>query len=402
MKPLEGVKIVDFTWSMAGPFAVKFLADYGATVVHVESATHPEFFRVSGPYKDRIPGINRSGYFAFFNGNKYGLTLNLNHPKAARVTRQLAEWGDVFVDNFTPGVMARWGLDYEHLRKIKPDIITLSISQMGKTGPLSGLSGTGTNLVGMAGFTTVTGWPDREPVQPFGGYPDFISGGFGASVLIGALLYRRRTGKGQMIEISQLEAAAQFLAPSILDYAVNGTEGTRKGNRCEEAAPNGIYPCKGDDEWCALTVVTQEDWNNFSEALGRPPWTEDQRFSSLAGRKQNEDELDRLVGEWTSNLSATEVMAILQRHGIPAGAVQSPRDLVSDPQLRERDTFWDLEHPELGNFLHLGSVFTLEQTPATGEMPSPCLGEHTEHVCREVLNMPEEEFTELLLEDVFE
>jgi benzylsuccinate CoA-transferase BbsF subunit len=318
------------------------------------------------------------------------------------VTRRLVEWGDVFVDNFTPGIMARWGLDYESLRKIRPDIITLSISQLGNTGPLSTVSGTGTNLVGMAGFTAITGWPDREPVQPFGGYPDFISGAFGASALIGALIYRKRTGKGQMLEISQLESATQFLTFPILDYVVRGEKGRRKGNRWDYAAPNGIYPCKGDDEWCAISVVREEDWRGFCKAIGNPPWSEEPRFSSLSRRKENEDELDTLVSGWTKKFAAKEVMTTLQAQGIAAGSVQSPKDLVEDPQLQARNSFWELEHPEIGPFLHLGELFRLHQTPASGEMPSPCLGEHLDHVCREMLNIPEDEFTSLLLDGVFE
>ncbi|MFC2016563.1 CaiB/BaiF CoA transferase family protein [Chloroflexota bacterium] len=402
MKALEGVKVIDFTWSMAGPLAVKFLVDYGATVIHVESATHPEFFRVSGPYKDNIPGIDRSGYFAFFAANKYSLALNLNHPKGDRITQRLIEWGDVITDNFTPGVMAKHGLDYDSVSKIKPDIITLSVSQMGQTGPLGKVSGTGTNLVGMAGFTSLTGWPDRDPVQPFGGYPDFISGALSACGLLAALIYRKQTGKGQMIDVSQLEATTQFLASSILNYTVNGDKGMRKGNRCDYAAPNGIYPCKGDDRWCAISVITEEDWSNFYQAVGNAPWTKKTIFSSLSGRKKNEDELDQLVGEWTVNFTAEEVMDILQKHSVAAGVVNNPRDLVQDPQLIARNAFWELAHTELGNYLHLGELFRLPLTPAVGERAAPCLGENTEYVCRELLSMSQEEFIELLIDGVFE
>lgn len=402
MKALEGVKIADFTWSMAGPLAIKILADYGATVIHVESATHPEFFRVSGPYKDHTPGLDRSGYFAFFSANKYSLALNLNHPKACQVTQRLIEWVDVLADNFTPGTMAKWGLDYEHVHKIRPDMVVFSISQMGQTGPFRKVSGTGTNLVGMAGFTAITGWPDREPVQPFGGYPDFISGALGTSSLIAALIHKRKTGQGQMIDISQLEAAVHFLAPMILNYTVNGEEGTRKGNRCPDAAPNGVYPCKGDDEWCAISVITEEDWCHFCKAIGNAAWTKDPRFSSLSRRKENEDELDRKVSEWTIHFGAEEVMTYLQGYGVAAGVVQRSCDLVQDPQLIKRNTFWELRHRELGNYLHLGELFRLPLTPVIGERPAPCLGEHTEYVCREFLNMPEEEFTELLIDGVFQ
>lgn len=402
MKALEGIKVVDFTWSIAGPLAVKFLADYGATVIHVESATHPDFLRVSGPYKDNVPGINRSGYFAFFAANKYGLALNLNHPQAHRVTRRLVEWADVIADNFTPGVMSRYGLDYESARRIKQDIITLSISQMGQTGPMSHVSGTGTNLVGMAGFTSLTGWPDREPVQPFGGYPDLISAVLSAGSLLAALIYRKQTGRGQMLDVSQLEASILFMASSVLNYAVNNDKGIRQGNRCDYAAPSGVYPCRGDDRWCAISVLTEADWGNFCRAAGNAPWTRDAKFSSLTDRKKNEDKLDRLVGEWTVNFTAEEVMHTLQKHGVAAGVVNTPRDLVEEPQLIARNTFWELAHAEMGNYRHLGELFHLPLTPAVAEKAAPCLGEDTEYVCSELLGMPQEEFIELLIAGVFE
>lgn len=402
MKAVEGIKVVDFTWSIAGPLATKFLADYGATVIHVESATHPDFLRSSGPFKDGIPGINRSGYSAFFAANKYGLALNLNHPQAPRVTRSLVEWADVIADNFTPGVMARYGLDYESVRRIKEDVITLSISQMGQSGPMSRVSGTGTNLVGMAGFTSLTGWPDREPVQPFGGYPDLISAVLSAGSLLAALLNRRQTGRGQMIDVSQLEASALFMASSVLDYVVNNEKGTRQGNRCHYAAPNGVYPCRGDDRWCAISVVTETDWNNFCRAVGNPPWTREAKFSSLTARKEHEDELDCLVGAWTAGFTAEEVMKTLQEQGVAAGVVNTPRDLVEEPQLIARNTLWEMPHAEMGSYLHLGELFRLWRTPAVAEKAAPCLGEDTEYVCCELLGIPSEEFVELLVAGVFE
>ena len=205
-----------------------------------------------------------------------------------------------------------------------------------------------------------------------------------------------------MIDVSQLEAATQFLAPLILNYTVNGVEGKRKGTRCDDAAPNGVYPCKGDDRWCAISVITEEDWVNFCRAIKGPRWTKDVKFTSLAARKENEDELDRLVSMWTIELSAEEAMDTLQRHGVAAGVVQSPRDLVQDPQLAARNTLWELPHSELGDFPHLGELFRLALTPASGERPAPCLGEHSEYICRELLKIQDEEFIELLLDNVFE
>ncbi len=402
MKALEGLKVVDFTWSIAGPLTTKFLADYGATVVRVESATHPDFIRVSGPYKDRRPGLDRSGYFAFFSPNKYSLALNMNHPEAGKVVRRLVEWGDVIADNFTPGIMTRWNLDYEHVKQINPDAICLSISQMGQTGPLRTVSGTGTNLVGMTGFTSITGWPDREPVQPFGGYPDFISAVLAACSLLGSLIYWRRTGKGQKIDVSQLEASLQFLAPLVLEHSVTGIEPGRHGDRSDFASPNGVYRCKGDDRWCSISVSTEEEWKGFAKALDGETWAHDARFSNLALRKKNEDELDMLVNQWTSRHTAENVMHILQENGVPAGVMQDPSDLVRDLQLAGLNTFWKLPQSEIGETVHLGELFHLPLTPAEAVRAAPSLGEHTEYVCRNILQMPEDEFTDLLLKGLLE
>jgi len=222
-----------------------------------------------------------------------------------------------------------------------------------------------------------------------------VASRFAASVLIAALDYRRRTGKGQYIDVSQLEASLQFLLPPILDYVVNGVIEGRRGNSSQYAAPHGVYGCKGDDRWCAIAVFTDEEWDAFCKAMGSPEWASEPRFSTLGKRKGNEESLNRLVETWTINHTAEEVMHILQGAGVCAGVVQSAEDLYGDKQLQSRDHLWKTHHNAIGTFSHLGQPFKLSETPARLRFPAPCLGEHTEYVCTNVLKLSTEEFVEL-------
>jgi benzylsuccinate CoA-transferase BbsF subunit len=393
----EGVKIADFTWLGVGPIAMKFMANLGATVIHIESQTRPDITRVSFPYKDFQAGINRSGFFALYNDSKYGISLNLKMPQAQKLARKLIyEWADVVADAHLPGIMDKWGLDYETLRKEKPDLIHIATSLQGKTGSYSKMPGHGIVGVSLAGFSEITGWPDREPAVPTGALSDFITFPHMLTALIAALIYRRKTGRGQYIEVSQLEASLQFLAPPIMDYMINGQIMGRVGNRCTNAAPHGIYRCLGNDKWCAIAVFTDQKWHDFCRVMGNPEWTKDHRFATLLGRKENEDELDALVESWTINFSPVELMNTLQKAGVPAGAVHNGEDLLADQQLNHRGTYVTLEHPEIGPHIYQPPPFRLSKTPHELTMPAPCLGQHNEYVLKEILSMSDEEIADLL------
>src|SRR4030042_3976985 len=251
-QPFEGVKVADFAWAAVGPFPCTYLAAYGATVVRVESAKRPDPVRSSGPYKDGIPGVNRSGLNNQVQINKYGLSLDLNHSKGREVARRLIGWADVVAESFTPGVMAKWGLGYEDVKKFKQDIIYYSTCMMGQYGPYAPLPGFGTLLTAMSGFALITGWPDRIPVVIPGANPDSINVWLAITTIIAALNYRRRTGKGQHLDLSQYEGAAHWFAPAILDYGPNRREIERNGNRDPLGAPPGVYRCQGNDRWCAI------------------------------------------------------------------------------------------------------------------------------------------------------
>jgi benzylsuccinate CoA-transferase BbsF subunit len=401
-KALEGVKVADFGWFEAAPLATKYIADFGAQVIKVESGKSPDLLRVTYPFQDDTPGVNRSGVFQLSNSSKLSLALDLDSPRGLAVARRLAAWADVVVENSTPGRMKSLGLGYDDLVKIKPDIIMLSSSILGQTGPLSRHPGLGYHISGLAGFNHLTGWPDRDGIWPHIPYPDYIAPWYGAVAILSALDHRQRTGHGQHIDLSQFEASLSFLSPALLDFTANGREQIRQGNRSPYAAPHGAYPCQGDDRWCAIAVFTQEEWRAFSQVIGDPEWTRDPRFADLQARKKNEEELDALVSGWTLARSAEEVMALMQEAGLAAGVVQSIQDLLDrDTQLRHRDFFPILHHTEQGPCLHMRMPIKLSKTPDEIR-PTPCLGEHTEYVCTQILGMPDDEFLELLADGILQ
>lgn len=396
----EGVKVADFTWVGVGPITTKNLADHGATVVRIESHTHLDTLRVAPPFKDGVPGVDRSAFVADYNSSKYGVSLDLNTPKGIEIARRFVLWADVVAESFSPKAMVKWGLDYESARKIKPDIIYFSASQQGHGGPHGGFIGFGMMMASLAGFGHLTGWPDRLPAIPYGAYTDFISPFYGSIALVAALDHRRKTGLGQHLDLSQLECGIQFLAPVQLDYAVNGREWCRVGNRDPSAAPHNAYPCKGNDSWCAIAVFTDEEWAAFCRVLGGPEWTREERFSTLRNRRRNEGEMDRLIGEWTLDYTPREVMEMMQGAGVASGVVQSAQDQFDDPQVRHRDFFQYLDHPVIGRHAYDGFSFELSKTPGKLRSAGPCLGQHNELVYKEILGMTDDEIGDLMAEGV--
>ena len=253
---LEGIRIADFSWFAAGPLTTRILSDFGAIVIKLESVEIPDGLRTTPPYKDDIPGLNRSAYFANYNCNKLSISINLRNPDGKRLAERLVMWADVVVENFTPGVMDRLGLGYSHLKQLKPELIMLSTSNQGQTGPYAHLSGMGTQLTSFAGLSNLTGWPDRSPTAPYGAYTDVTAAVSGAIAIMAALDYRRRTGKGQYLDVSQLESGVSLLATSLLDCVVNHRNTIRSGNHDPDAAPHGVFPCRGNDRWCAIAIFT--------------------------------------------------------------------------------------------------------------------------------------------------
>jgi benzylsuccinate CoA-transferase BbsF subunit len=398
----EDVKILEFGQIVAGPLIATYMSDYGAEVIHVESHSRPDQYRLYPPFKDNKPGIDRGYQLPIYSHNKYGITLSMKHPKSVEVAKRIVKnWANVVTENFTPGVMKRMGLGYEELRKIKPDIVMLSSCNQGQTGPHALHPGMGSHLTHLSGFSHLSGWPDGDPLILAGPYIDFIGVIYGTIALLAGLEHRRQTGEGQYIDVSQFETGIQFLAPALLDYAVNGHIQSRNGNRCEYAAPHGAYPCKGEDRWCAIAVFTDEEWRNLCRVIGNADWTKDAKFATLLGRKQYEEELDRLIGEWTANFTAEEIMTKLQAEGVEAAVVSNAQDMYNDPHLN-RYLWAEMEHSVLGKYHLQLPPFKLSETPGQLRMSGPLLGEHNDYVYMNLAGFSKEEYAQLQEEGVFD
>jgi len=396
----EGIKIADFAWVGVGPITSKYLADHGATVIRIESHTRPDVLRLAPPWRDDQPGLDRSQFFASFNTSKYGITLDLSTPAAQDLAKKLVAWADVAVESFTPKAMRNWNLGYEQLREVNPELIMLSTCQQGQTGPHALYPGFGQLMASLAGYYHISGWPDRDPAPPYGAYTDFIAPRFAATVLMAVLDYRRRTGKGQFIDLAQYEASLHFLAPAILDYQVNGRQLGREGNRSFRSAPHGAYRCQGEDRWLALSVSNDVQWQGLLTTLGNPSWGADSRFATQAGRLEHRDELDRLVESWTVTQEAEAAADALQRAGVPAGVVQNCLDLHQDPRLEAWGMFQYLEHKEMGPSPYEGHQFHLSKTPGALRWAAPVMGQHNEYVFKEILGLSQDEIAKLTEEKV--
>ncbi len=362
-KTLAGVKVVDFTWSVVGPLTNMVLAMHGATVIHVETHGRLDFVRVSGPFKDGVAGVNRSAFYTSVNANKYSISLDLNTPKGLEVGRRLVKWADVIADSMTPGKMKKWGLDYEGARKIKPDIIYFSSTLHGQYGPYSNQPGYGPQATALAGLYEVTGWPDGSPNFIYCAYTDSISPYYLLTALGAALVRHRKTGKGICIDHSQVEAGVIQMGSALLDYMINGRIASRMGNHDQYMVPHSCYPCLRQDRYCVIAVRTDEEWQAFCKVVGKLEWLTDPRFVTPTARKENEDELDRLIEDWTKDYAPEEVMWAMQSAGVSAGVVQNPKDILEDSQLKHRGHFQWLEHPIIGLLPYNSQAFKLSKSP---------------------------------------
>jgi crotonobetainyl-CoA:carnitine CoA-transferase CaiB-like acyl-CoA transferase len=400
--PLEGVKVVDFMWALAGPVATRTLADYGATVIRIESSRRLDVCRTLTPFLDNEIGAENAAIFHNANFGKRMLTLDPTRPEGRAVVLDLVRWADVVCESFSPKGMKGLGLDYATLRSVKPDLIMLSTCLMGQTGPLAGFAGYGNLAAAMTGFFELTGWPDRPPAGPFGAYTDYVAPRYNAAAILAALEHRRRTGEGQHIDLAQAEAALHFLAPALLDYTVNGAVATRAGNRDREWAPHGVYPCAGADRWVAIAVRDDREWRALAEALGRPALAGDARYATSAARLARRDELDALVAALTASLPMEETERALQAAGVPASAVQNSPEAVRDLQLRARGHFLEISHPSRGRSVVEASRFRLSRTPARTDAPAPTFGDSTQWVLESVLGYDDERIAELAIAGALE
>ena len=407
--PLEGLKVLDFCWVAVGPMTTKYLSEYGATVLRVESGKRPETLRRAGPFAGGESGINRSGYFANYNANKFGLSIDMSHPSAPELILRIARWADVVTENFTPGTLERWGLGYAQLSEANPSIILFSASMLGRGGPMQTQPGFGAVLSSLAGYTNIIGWPDRGPVNPYGAYTDFVCPKFAVAAILAAVDRQRRTGTGTHLDMSQLETSLHFGGPMLLDCAVNGREPELVGNRHNAASPHGAYPCAPDangesDRWIALAVFTDAQWTALRDVMLADGFTDaaSGEFRTFRVRKAHEDKLEGIIATWTAPQDRHDLMRRLQAVGVPAGVVNDTRDLFNDAQLQHRNHFTWLDHPEMGPYATDYSEVQLSSTPGRLDRPAPLLGQDTQHALRNIVGLSEAEYGALEADGVLE
>jgi len=389
-RALDGVRILDFTWVVAGPVATRILADQGAEVIKIERRDSLDL------------GSRRGGFTGNLFRGKESMVINMADPRGRDIARQLVALSDVVIDNFSARVMRNWGMDYESIQRIKPDIIAVSMSGFGHTGPRKDYVSYGPTLQALSGYTLLMRHPGQEPAGWGYSYADMSGGYSGALAVLMALWHRKRTGQGQFVDLSQFETIVSVVGPALLDALLNQTTPAPWGNRSQEApaAPHGVYRCAGIDRWCALTVFTEDEWQAFRRVLGNPAWSQEPRFATLADRLEHQAALDRHVEEWTRRHTPEAVMALLRPAGVPAGVVANGEDLDRDPQLRSRGYWARVKTPEGEEVVLDGPPIKLSATPGYIATPGPLLGEHAESVLRRLLGYADEYVAQLKAERV--
>ena len=377
------------------------LADMGAEVIKIESNRRIDSCRIIPPFPEGVPeGVNSGGQFNTYNRSKKSCTLDLTKPEAVQITMQLVRESDVVVENFSVGVMTRLGLDYEACRAIRPDIIYLSLSGYGATGPSSNFVSYGMQLQAFSGLASLTGYAGGPPRNLGTPISDAVGGMSGALGILAALHHRHNTGEGQYVDVSQCEALVALCPEAVLDYILNGRVQKPVGNRDGFMTPHDVYRCRGENNWVAIAVATDDEWKALCEIIGRPELLYDARFLDAELRHQNQDELDRIISEWTVNHGDYEAMHILQGKGIPATAVLSNAQLVRNPHLLERGFNIEDNHPVTGKRTISGFSWHLSRTPGQVRSHAPLLGQHNEEVLCGLLGMSRERYNELISKGV--
>ena len=398
---MDGIRVADFSWFGAGPIAGRTLADFGADVIRVESEARVDGLRRGQPQKPGKSGYNVSAYFNNFNADKRSFLLNMSVEGSREVALRLIERSDIFLSNLTPRMFDRWGLTYEELCAVKPDIIAAYQPMQGLSGPHRDFLGFGAVLTPTTGISYLSGDPERRPVGVGTNYPDYVvNPGHTIVAILSALRHRRRTGRGQRIELAQIESVAATMGPALLDYTANGVNQTRKGNQSSWMCPHGIYRCADDDagreRWIAIAVGDDAQWESLCAVGGDAAFAADDRFSTLIGRRRGEAELNQALSAWTAQCDAAPLAIRLQSVGVAASLVHDAEDMCErDEHLVERGFYAYLAHPETGVSLYDGPTVRLHETPGYLAAPAPLFGEHTFEVATEVLGYSAAEVAEL-------
>jgi len=397
-RPLEGVRVCDLSWVAAAPLASKLLAHWGAEVIRIESSVRPCLLRQALGHIDDVPDQETGITWHAVNANKKGVALNLSIPEARDVVRDLVAVSDIVLESFTPGALDRWGLGFEDLRQIKPDLIMASSCVMGQTGPMRAFAGFGNLAAAVAGFFDITGWPDRLPAGPYMAYTDYTSPRFTAMALLGALDHRRRTGEGQYLDFSQMEASVHLLTPSLLDLQRTGELLTRRGNDDAEMCPHGVYPGSAQDSWLAIAVEDDQQWRELCGLMRRNDLAE----LDVEARRARKDELDEVISEWTAAQHPAGAQVRLQVHGIAAHEVSNAGEVLTDPQLVHRGHFSWVPHPEIGQSLVDNPPYHLSRSSGGFEWGGPTYGQHTMEVFEEILGYEPDRIAELAIAGALE
>lgn len=409
--PLAGVRVADFCWMGVGSVATRLLADYGAEVIKIENRKRLDTPRKLPIYKgvvraygeeDPNPDPDKGGLFNNYCRSKLGITIDMSTIEGHGLALQLISKCSVVTENFAPGVMERWGLTYDFLRALVPDVIFARMSGFGHSGPHYQYRSYGPVIQAVSGLTFVSGLPDREPSGWGLSYMDNQAASYNSAALLMAILHRNVTGEGCEVDVSAVEAGINLIGADLLDVTVNGRATRRPGfptgNRltAPEAAPHGVYPALGDDRWVAIAVFDDNDWRAFTGALGDPAWANDPRFATRCDRFSHQDDLDAHVADWTRTRDCHDIMRLLQAAGVAAAAVQNAQDLTdNDPQIAARGTFFELDHPVIGPALFEGSPMTMSRTEPDVWRSAPLLGEDNGYVFGEIVGLPSERIAEL-------
>jgi len=397
--PLEGYRIVDFGWVWAGAVLGHILADYGAETIKVESRHRLDGLRL-GRVFELGEQLEVNPTFHNLNRNKLSITVDIQQPKGVELLKMLIGKSDVVIENFTPDVLRKRGLDYESLVKVKPDIIMISMRATGDYGPLANIVAYAPIITALSGIDSMVGYEGDRPLGFRHAYADPTASLFGTLAVLAALRYRERTCKGQYIDLSQLEATTVLTGEAIMDYEMNKRVYGPRGNYHPAMAPHGNYPCQGDDKWVAIAVKTEREWAALCKAMGNPAWTRDAKFSDKCNRVANRVELDRCVAQWTSKYTDYEAASVLQKHGLAATPVLTTDTMFTDPHFNERHTFVYVDHPVVGAEAIYNLPWKIAGCPTKPFRHAPLLGEHNKYVFGQILGLPEEKISKLVEEKV--
>ncbi len=400
--PLEGIRVADFTWALSGPYSLDWLAVMGAEVIRIESTLRPDILRTNPFVAAGIEaGLNSSAGYNCLNYAKKGVTLNLHSEKGLELAKKIVMMSDVVSDSFAYGVMERYGLGYENLKKMKPDLIVFSKNTMGAYGRERHLFGWGTAVISYAGLASITGYEGVDIPQMMGGtWPDYTIGTYSPFTILAAIYHKKMTGKGMFVDYSMCEGVVTMIPEAVMDYTMNGRVTAPRGNKDELMAPHGIYKCSGDDKWVSIAIASDNEWKELCKVMGREELAQDERYADLFGRQKSRGELDSLIEAWTKAKTAGEVTATLQRAGIAAGPVLRADEVAENEHLRAREQFVEIVHPEVGPKLQPALPVHMSNVPKPKYESAPLIGEHNDYVFGELLGLSGDEIVRLIEENV--